>query len=1536
MGVTYTGSGETCLDNAVLSDSNGQEIEINLGDCVYIGDELEPPLPPDYLTADAGDTEISLNWDVSDNATNYNIYRDQQDIIDESCIDQGFDFEDCVGFCFNDDSCTGSGCLDWIGDGWCDDGTWGLVLNCEEWDYDGGDCENTNCGSGYLDDCSGDGDCCSIDWIGDGYCDDETQPGGCDLSCYQDDGYDCGGSGTGECDAGYLDDCSGDGDCCSETWIGDGYCDDDSQEYGCDLSCYDGELEEDCSGRNNFANTSTSKSSLAETQSFRADVLNQVKLYNGINENPHPFSSKFVRISNSANRDFVLIGSTSTSNYIDTDVINGVEYCYYVVAENDAGSSDPSEIDCATPESSVSNDVVLGIEDLDINTGETGSLLLTMENNQDVAGFQFALSSSSDIASIVNVTTTDRTEGFEVTWGGNTILGFSFTGEVIEPGQGAFIVVEVSGTSSGTAEICYNEVVLSDTNAEALPNDTNCGLLTVNDIQVDPVSVSLGSGSSELDEIGSVELYMDNNESVGGVQFTLMIDPNIAILESVVETERTSGFMIQSSNNVVLIFSINGDNIDPGTGSIATLNLLGTEVGDATIYLEDIVIADPYGLAMNVETSPGSYNVTEGSVSGCTDVDACNYNSDATDDDGSCLYFDECGECGGDGIDEGECDCDGNVVDECGECGGDGIDEGECDCDGNVVDECGECGGDGIDEGECDCDGNVVDECGECGGNNECIPWTELNAEGGNNQITLSWDSMSSTNRDNITLSIENVNLDSETFDVWMANDEPVAGFQFDVDGVSVTGASGGSAQNSGFTISTGGSTILGFSFSGATIPSGDGPLVTISFSGFNTEICLSGPVLSNSSGQALSVDIQGGCYGGDSEIAGCTDMNACNYDSNATTDDGSCSYPEQNYDCNGNCTAEIDCLGVCAGDAQYDECGVCDGGGATGECGCDDIPDGDCDCDGNVVDECGVCGGDGSSCANTTYTYNIYKDGVLLISGIEGTEYTDSGLGYSETFCYTVTYTNSADGSESNSSNEACATTNEMSVPNEFTFNQSTQQAFYFFNSVTIDDIEISEEDWVAAFNGDLCVGSRQWNEQECNGGICDLPVMGDDGSEATSGYMTSGGTPSFKIYDVSENSYFNAIPVDDQITEYPWINFGLYSMDELAGFTSTFASIELTDGPNLMSFYTLPEDNSVSNIMTDIAGTAYGIIGQGEAATYLNGLWIGGLTHFSRTSGYWMLMDDSAVLEVEGDLTDPNTLYSLLAGPNLVSYPFEGSGDIEVTIPEDTQNYISGIIGQGAAATQINGVWVGTLTELSGNKGYWFLMDEDAEFSYNPPINVSRTSELYNSEFSMLPDFEYNQSTLQSFYFFENIEGAVEGDWIVAYNDDVIVGSREWKGSFTEVPAMGYDANLYSAGYCEVGDQITFRLFQNLTGEMLGIYDVSIPSWENNQIHIVGSATAKPIPMDTELLAAYPNPFNPTTTLSFSLEKESIVSLNIYDMQGRLVTNLINKNLGQGYHSVNWNAVDSQGKAVSSGIYIYSLQTENMSINKKIVFMK
>ena len=124
--------------------------------------------------------------------------------------------------------------------------------------------------------------------------------------------------------------------------------------------------------------------------------------------------------------------------------------------------------------------------------------------------------------------------------------------------------------------------------------------------------------------------------------------------------------------------------------------------------------------------------------------------------------------------------------------------------------------------------------------------------------------------------------------------------------------------------------------------------------------------------------------------------------------------------------------------------------------------------------------------------------------------------------------------------------------LPSDFLFYISTVQAGYLFNSVEIDGgmLETSncnnpnDCDWVGAFNGDICVGAVQWNTDDCNNGICSINVMGY-ASELTSGYMQSGEYPTFKIYDVSESAYFNAIPS----IQYPWISQEIYILDNLLG---------------------------------------------------------------------------------------------------------------------------------------------------------------------------------------------------------------------------------------------------------------------------------------------------------------------------------------------------------------------------------------------------
>ena len=103
--------------------------------------------------------------------------------------------------------------------------------------------------------------------------------------------------------------------------------------------------------------------------------------------------------------------------------------------------------------------------------------------------------------------------------------------------------------------------------------------------------------------------------------------------------------------------------------------------------------------------------------------------------------------------------------------------------------------------------------------------------------------------------------------------------------------------------------------------------------------------------------------------------------------------------------------------------------------------------------------------------------------------------------------------------------TTNDC-LTDGHSFNQSMLQAFYFFSSVTLDGILIDSNDWVIAVNNSIVVGSAKWDTSLCGAGLCDVPAMGDDGSENTSGYMQTGDVPSFFVYENSSGTYYPAFP--------------------------------------------------------------------------------------------------------------------------------------------------------------------------------------------------------------------------------------------------------------------------------------------------------------------------------------------------------------------------------------------------------------------------
>lgn len=92
----------------------------------------------------------------------------------------------------------------------------------------------------------------------------------------------------------------------------------------------------------------------------------------------------------------------------------------------------------------------------------------------------------------------------------------------------------------------------------------------------------------------------------------------------------------------------------------------------------------------------------------------------------------------------------------------------------------------------------------------------------------------------------------------------------------------------------------------------------------------------------------------------------------------------------------------------------------------------------------------------------------------------------------------------------------------------------------------------------------------------------------------------------------------------------------------------------------------------------------------------------------------------------------------------------------------------------------------------------------------------------------------------------------------------------------------------------------------------------------------------VNNSLLGNYPNPFNPETTISFTLKNPGHVTLDIFNLKGQKVKTLINEYKVSGRHDIVWNGTDQNNSNVASGIYFYKMRNGKYSSTKKMILMK
>jgi hypothetical protein len=151
------------------------------------------------------------------------------------------------------------------------------------------------------------------------------------------------------------------------------------------------------------------------------------------------------------------------------------------------------------------------------------------------------------------------------------------------------------------------------------------------------------------------------------------------------------------------------------------------------------------------------------------------------------------------------------------------------------------------------------------------------------------------------------------------------------------------------------------------------------------------------------------------------------------------------------------------------------------------------------------------------------------------------------------------------------------------------------------------------------------------------------------------------------------------------------------------------------------------------------------------------------------------------------------------------------------------------------------------------------------------------------------------------------------VIYRDGVEVG--------TSTSGLFIDLNV------PTGDYI-YNVAAIFTGDHEGAWSDDVPHQQVN--------AENTLPLVTELSGNYPNPFNPTTTIKFSLNTPEKTLIEVYNIRGEKVRTLVDGELQADFYNIVWNGKDNSGKKTSSGVYFYKMKAGNYVSTKKMILMK
>lgn len=227
-----------------------------------------------------------------------------------------------------------------------------------------------------------------------------------------------------------------------------------------------------------------------------------------------------------------------------------------------------------------------------------------------------------------------------------------------------------------------------------------------------------------------------------------------------------------------------------------------------------------------------------------------------------------------------------------------------------------------------------------------------------------------------------------------------------------------------------------------------------------------------------------------------------------------------------------------------------------------------------------------------------------------------------------------------------------------------------------------------------------------------------------------------------------------------------------------------------------------------------------------------------------------------------------------------------------------------------------------FGGPESIVFRVTDDSLAMDEATTTVTITSVDDAPTFVDLPD---------SLYFFADSTVCLT---VTDYADDIdtAVDALDW--TFTIDGMFSWDFDAVNAELC---------LHANSNSDQTGTLRICMSDTENEvcaDVFLIAEEAlgieSGSFPTANHLYPARPNPFQQTATIQYSLKHETAVTIAIFDINGRRIQTLVDKNQAAGYHSIRWNGRTSAGQTVASGVYFFQIQTPDWRETRKLLKLR